>query len=167
MRIAFDYHANQDPAKALKFIQAELGGAVPSVPPVVRLVVGTSSLQSFYTTNFDDVLVAAAAGESVASYPNYDPIAARFIYLHGRAATARSFHDDLVLGATGYKHAYEDLQGSPAKTQIQRLLRIPVVFIGFSMTDEQVMWTLQEMAEAARRRKRLGRRLRFGSDRVA
>ena len=156
MRVDFDYHANRDSAKALNFVQTELGGPAPSVPPVVKLVVGTRSLRFFFTTNLDEVLVAAAKGKPVAAYPGYDPMDSRFIYLHGRAATANSFHDDLVLGETGYSSAYGELHAGPAKTQIQRLRRIPVVFIGFSMTDEQVMWTLGDMAEAARRRRVAG-----------
>ena len=155
MRTDFDYHANRDPAKALNFIKTELGEPVSLVPQVVKLLVGTSTLQSFYTTNFDEVLFAAA-GESVAVYPDYNPMAARFIYLHGRAAIATSFHEDLVLGETGYTRAYGGLHGGPANTQVQRLLPVPVLFVGFSMADTGVMWTLRDIAEAARRRTTLG-----------
>ena len=74
MRTDFEYHANRHPAEALNFIQAELGGPAPLVPQVVKLVIGTGALQSFYTTNLDEVLAEAAAGESIAVYPNYNPM---------------------------------------------------------------------------------------------
>ena len=160
MRTDFDYHAYRDPERALKFIQTELGGPPPFVPPVVKLVVGAPSLRFFFTTNLDEVLAVAAEGKPVTAYPGYDALDARFIYLHGRAAKANSFHDDLVLGERGYRSAYDDVHAGPAKTQIQRLRRIPVVFIGFSMADEQVVWTLEGMAEAARRRRVEGERSR-------
>ena len=152
MRTDFEYHANRHPAKALDFIQSALGGSAPSVPPVVKLVTETSALQSFYTTNFDEVLAEAAEGEAVAVYPDYNPMTARFIYLHGRASTARSIHADLVLGVTGYERAYGPMSVGLARTQVERLLPVPVLFIGFSMRDDDVMWTLRSGAEAVRHR---------------
>ena len=154
MRINFDHHADRDEAKALAFIRNELGASVAFPPPVVKLMLRTHSLRAFYTTNLDEVLFTAVAGEQVAVYPDYKPLDARSFYLHGRASIAKSFHHDLVLGKTGYDLAYRELPGTPAKTQLQRLARYPVVFVGFSMTDEQVMWTLEEMAEAVRRHQR-------------
>ena len=151
MRTDFEYHANRHPAEALNFIQSKLGGPVAEVPRAVKLVVETGAFQSFYTTNLDEVLVKAAAAEPVAVYPEYTPLSARFTYLHGRAATATSFHSDLVLGQAGYDRAYGGMGGGLAKTQVERLLRVPVLFVGFSMTDDDVMWTLRGVAEAARR----------------
>ena len=151
MRNTFDHHADRDGPKALEFIRATFATPVPLVPPVVKLVVGTDSLQLLYTTNFDEVLAAATDSEPAAAYPDYDPGTSRVIYLHGRASTAKSFHSHLVLGEQGYRLAYDTLPGKPARTQVQRLATRPVVFIGFSMSDEDVTGTLEEMAAAARR----------------
>ena len=152
MRIDFEYHANRHPAEALNFIQVELGDSALAVPPVVTMVTETNAFRYFYTTNLDEVLAEAAADKPVAAYPDYLPLDAQVIYLHGRAATATSFDHDLVLGETAYTRAYGTMSSGLARTQVERLLPVPVLFIGFSMDDDDVMWTLRSVAESARRR---------------
>ena len=152
MRNDVDYHVNRDGTKALTFIQSTFGGTVLATPPVVKLAREARSLRLFYTTNFDEVLAAAAARKPVAVYPEYVPVEAQFVYLHGRAATAKSVHGDLVLGETGYQRAYGDATLALARAKLQVLVGYPIVFLGFSMTDPMVMQTLTQMADAVRRR---------------
>ena len=149
-----DYHTNRAPARALAFIKEKLAAPISRIPPVVRLAVATRSLRYFYTTNVDEVLFEAAAGRPVAVYPDYGPLEARFVYLHGRAATANAVHDELVLGTTGYDRAYNESQGSlaPTRSKLRLLARWPVIFIGFSMTDQSVVWQFGEISRAAKYR---------------
>ena len=150
-----DYHTDRHPAGALAFVKETFAAPISRIPPLVQLTVATRSLRYFYTTNFDEVLFEAAEGKPVAVYPNYKPMVARFVYLHGRASTANSVHDELVLGSTGYDRAYNESQGSlaPARSKLRLLARWPVIFIGFSMTDQWVGWQVEEITRAVRYRR--------------
>ena len=151
MRIDIDYHASREPARSLAFVKDTFATPVPDIPSVVRLARATRSLNYFYTTNFDEILFEAAAGESVAAYPDYMPMTARFLYLHGRASTASSI-DELVLGDTGYRRAYDHSHGALAKPRLDTLWSYPVIFIGFSMRDQSVAMSLEQISRAARYR---------------
>ena len=150
--IDIDYHANRDPAKALAFVKDTFGVPISEIPSIVRLTRATRSLRYFYTTNFDEVLYEVAAGEDVATYPNYVPMNARFVYLHGRASTATSIHEELVLGASGYDLAYGQSDGSQTKSKLVQLASYPVIFIGCSMSDQAVARSLEQITRAARYR---------------
>ena len=145
-----DFHTNRDHGKSLDFIKSIFARNAPQVPPLYRVSVTTQSLRYFYTTNIDEMLAQAAYGESVACYPNYSPMDARFVYLHGRASIATSVHDHLVVGARGYQSAYDETSGGLAKSKLRFLSHYPVLFVGFSMTDRQVVSSLSEIAQAAR-----------------
>ena len=151
--IDIDYHANRDPVESLSYVKKEFASPITEIPPVVRAARGARSLRYFFTTNFDDVLYEAAYGESVSVYPEYIPMDARFVYLHGRASTASSIHEDLVLGTTGYSKAYDDLKGGFAKAKLRMLASYTVVFLGFSMTDPSVARSIEEIARAVRYRR--------------
>ena len=153
IRTDIDYHANRDPTRALCFVKRELGQPVHQTPGVVRLALETQALHYFFTTNFDEVLFEAAPHNLVAVYPDYQPMNACFVYLHGRAATAQSIHEDLVFGERGYQKAYDDSAGGLIKSKLRQFSPYPVVFIGFSMTDRGVMRALEEIADAARRQR--------------
>ena len=90
-----DYHTDRDSARALSFVKKTFAVPVSVIPPVVRLTRATRSIRYFYTTNLDEVLFEAADSESVSVYPKFIPMDARFVYLHGRASTANSIHEDL------------------------------------------------------------------------
>ncbi|MCY3881625.1 MAG: SIR2 family protein [Chloroflexi bacterium] len=150
-----DYHTNREPARALDFVKGVFATPVAQIPPLVNLVCRTRSLRYFYTTNLDEVLLQAAQGRSVAVYPDYVPMSARFIYLHGRASTAGSVHNDLVLGTRGYARAYGDL-GGLARAKLQMLASYPVVFVGFSLDDTNVRKTLDDVVQAVRYRQAVG-----------
>ena len=148
-----DYHTDRDPAKALAFVKDTFATPISEIPPVVKLAVVTQSLRYFYTTNIDEVLFEAAVGESVAAYPRYMPMDARFVYLHGRASTANSVREELVIGWTGYYQAYDESQVSLARAKLSGLWPYPVVFIGFSMADRSVARSLEEITRAVRYRR--------------
>ena len=147
-----DYHTNRDSDKALSFVKDTFAVPIPDIPSIVRTVRSTRSLRYFYTTNFDEVLFKSADGEPVAIYPNFMPMHARFVYLHGRASSASSIHGDLVLGETGYKRAYGESDVSQTKSKIALLAPYPVIFIGFSMRDQSVARTIEQISQAARYR---------------
>ena len=136
-------------------IKATFASPIPQIPPVVRFAVATRSLRFFYTTNFDEVLFEAAAGDNVATYPDYVPMDARFVYLHGRASSANSVHGELVLGSSGYDLAYNATVGGWARTQLYVLAPYTVIFIGFSMADRSVARSLEEITRAARYRREI------------
>ena len=148
-----DYHTDRHPAGALALVKETFAAPISRIPPLVQLTVATRSLRYFYTTNFDEVLFEAAEGKPVAVYPNYKPMVARFVYLHGRASTANSVHDELVLGSTGYDRAYDESHGSFARPKLDVLRTYPVVFIGFSMADRSVARSLEEITRAVRYRR--------------
>lgn len=150
MLIDFDYHANREPDKALGFIKNTLAVPISDVPPAVKLARMARLLRYFYTTNLDEVLFKMAAGENVATYPDYMPMDARFVYLHGRASSATSIHDELVLGQTGYERAYGQTDGGIARSKLGLLAYYPVIFIGFSLKDQYVARSLEEITRAAR-----------------
>ena len=150
-----DYHTDRHPARVLAFIKATFASPIPQIPPVVRFAVATRSLRFFYTTNFDEVLFEAAAGDNVATYPDYVPMDARFVYLHGRASSANSVHGELVLGSSGYDLAYNATVGGWARTQLYVLAPYTVIFIGFSMADRSVARSLEEITRAARYRREI------------
>ena len=116
----------------------------------MRIARRTGALRYFYTTNIDELLFQSAYGEQVASYPDYMPMDARFVYLHGRASTAEVIHEHLVLGSRGYESAYNESKGGLTRSKLRHLARYPVLFFGFSMTDLDVIWSLKEIAHAAR-----------------
>ena len=147
-----DYHTDRHPAGALAFVKETFAAPISRIPPLVQLTVATRSLRYFYTTNFDEVLFEAAEGKPVAVYPNYKPMVARFVYLHGRASTANSVHTELVLGSTGYDRAYDESHGSFARPKLDVLRTYPVVFIGFSMADPRVVGSLERIYQAVRKR---------------
>ncbi len=148
-----DYHTDRDPVKALNFVKETFAVRVSQIPPVVRLAIATRSLRYFYTTNLDEVLFEAAAGEKISAYPHYDPKEARFVYLHGRASTACSVHKTLVLGSQGYAMAYNEALGGFARDKLRSSFWPgPVIFIGTSMADQSVAWSLEEITRAARYR---------------
>ena len=149
---AIDYHTDRHPAGALAFVKETFAAPISRIPPLVQLTVATRSLRYFYTTNFDEVLFEAAEGEPVAVYPDYVPMDAHFVYLHGRASTATSVHDELVLGSTGYDRAYDESHGSFARPKLDVLRTYPVVFIGFSMADPWVGGSLERIYQAVRKR---------------
>ena len=152
-----DYHTNRDHTKSLAFIRSTFAKHVDSLTPVVKSAQLAQSLKYYYTTNFDEILFLMSDGEEVASYPDFEPLTARFIYLHGRASTAQSVDEHLVIGRNGYELAYDESFGAPAKTKLQPLANYPVVFIGFSMADRWLAWSLEKIALAARyRQRRLG-----------
>ena len=62
------------------------------------------------------------------------------------------FRDSLVLGSTGYRKAYDESKGGFAKTRLRIIAPYPVIFIGFSMTDEAVEVSIEEIARTARYR---------------
>ena len=148
----FEYHTNQHHGKALAFVERTFGTPIPRIPPLVQLTVATRSFRYFYTTNFDEVLFEAARGKAVAVYPDYMPMDANFVYLHGRASTAKCIHNELVLGSTGYDRAYVESQGNLAGTKFAPLWTYPVVFLGFSMDDRYVAWSLEKVYGAVRKR---------------
>ncbi len=152
MLIDVDYHTNRCPAKALAFVKDTFAVPISHIPPVVRLARATRSFRYFYTTNFDEVLFEVAAGEKVSVYPDYIPMDARFVYLHGRASTAQSIHEELTLGLTGYRKAYDDSVGAFARRKLSILAPYPVIFVGFSMNDQLVTQSLEDIARAARYR---------------
>ena len=145
-----DYHTNRDHDRSLAFVKSTFARTAPQIPPLYRVSLRTRSLRYFYTTNIDEMLSQAAYGEQVASYPDYLPMEARFIYLHGRASIATCIHDHLVIGTRGYQSAYDEASGGLTKSKLRLLARYPVLFIGFSMTDRQVVLSLSEIAQAAR-----------------
>ncbi len=149
---AIDTHSNNDHAKALGFVRDTFARSVERLPALVQLARRTRTFRYFYTTNFDEILFQAAQGQSVAAYPDYRPLTARFVYLHGRASTATAIHEDLVLGGRGYRRAYDQEEGADAKAMLQRLARHPVVFLGFSMDDVIMRRSVEDIARAARRR---------------
>ena len=75
------------------------------------------------TLNFDEHLLSLAARDDspVAVHPDFRPNYARYIYLHGRAYTARSTAD-LVLCESEYAKAY-DRQDGPVVGMLGRPLR--------------------------------------------
>lgn len=148
-----DFIANRDHAALLSYVKEKLGRPITSVPPLLKTALSTRAFRYYYTTNVDECLITAASGKAVSSYPDYMPMDARFVYLHGRASTANSIHDDLVLGSKGYKLAYADSTGVSAKNKLRLLAPYPVVFLGFSMKDVAVVSSLAEMAHAARLRR--------------
>jgi len=148
-----DFIANRDHAALLSYVKRRLGRPIASIPPLLKTALSTRAFRYYYTTNVDECLSAAASGKAVSSYPDYMPMDARFVYLHGRASTANSIHDDLVLGTKGYKLAYDDSIGVSAKNKLRQLAPYPVVFRGFSMKDAAVVSSLAEMAHAARLRR--------------
>ena len=150
-RTDIDYHTNRDEIKSLAFIKDVFGRPVADVPQIVGIAVATPALRYFYTTNIDEILCQAALGKAVAVYPDYKPMTAQFVYLHGRASTAKSVHEHLVLGNEGYRRAYEDAVGVSPIAKLRQLAPYPTIFLGFSMTDTAVMRTLREMAQAAKR----------------
>ena len=158
----FDYHIDRCPTEALSLVKERFATATPQVTRIVRLALDARSLRHFFTTNFDDILFEAASNESVAVYPTYIPRDSRFVYLHGRAATAESVHDHLVLGTHGYQIAYDDSYDGRARSKVRELASYPVIFIGFSMADLAVEKSISEIANAARYRRRL--RLHNGED---
>ena len=145
-----DYHTDRNHAKSLAFIQATLGRPIGVIPPLIRICLRTQSLQYYFTTNMDEILFHAAAGDQVAAYPTYVPMSARFVYLHGRASTADSVHRDLVLGNTGYESAYNVSPPGAAKSKLTQFAHYPVVFMGFSMNDPYVVASLEEIARSVR-----------------
>ena len=147
-----DYHSNRDQAKALTFVKNVFASPVSQRPQVVDLALRTRSFRYFYTTNFDEILFDAAGGKEVSAYPDYKPMGAQFVYLHGRASTAGSVSNDLVLGRTGYDQAYSEEMGALVRGKLQLLAPYPVVFIGFSMDDPYVARSLERISQAARRR---------------
>ena len=151
--IDVDYHTSRDPEKALAFVKDTFGVPISDIPSIVGMTRATRSLRYFYTTNFDEILYEVAAGEDVATYPNYVPMNARFVYLHGRASTATSIHSELVLGASGYDLAYGQSDVSQTKSQLVRLASYPVIFIGCSMSDQFMARSLEQTARAARYRR--------------
>ena len=78
-----DYHTNRDQAKVLTFVKDVFAGPVAQRPPVVDLALRTQPFRYFYTTNFDEILFDAASGKEVSIYPDYRPLTAQFVYLHG------------------------------------------------------------------------------------
>ena len=150
----FDYHTSRDPVKSLAFVKETFAASAFEIPKLVKLALATPPLRYFYTTNFDEILFDAASGEDekVAAYPDYMPMDARFVYLHGRASTANSVHKGLVLGSAGYDRAYDDSMGGFARAKLQMLVPYPVIFIGFSMSDQSVARSLEEITRAARYR---------------
>ena len=152
MLVDIDYHTNRDEAKALAFVKKTFAAPISQMPPVMRLALATRSFHYFYTTNIDEVIFEAALGKSVAVYPDYIPMDSRFVYLHGRASTAHSVHDALVLGSTGYKRAYSESGVGVARNKLGLLSPYPVIFVGFSMNDPSVVRSLEEITRAARQR---------------
>ena len=147
-----DYHTDRESERALGFVKQVFGAPVRSIPPLVTIAGRTRSLRHFYTTNFDDVLFDAAQGRPLSAYPDYVPLTARFVYLHGRASTAAGIHEDLVLGARGYERAYGGQGDGLTKAKLQVLAPYPVVFLGFSMEDPWVRRSVEDIARAASRR---------------
>ena len=147
-----DYHADRNPAKVIAFVKNVFAAPVAQRPPVVDLALRTQSFRYFYTTNFDEILFDAASGKEVSVYPDYKPLTAQFVYLHGRASTACSVPNDLVLGRTGYDRAYSEEMGPLVRGKLQLLAPYPVVFIGFSMDDRYMAWSLEKISQAAKRR---------------
>ena len=151
--IDIDFIADRDHAGLLSYVKTRLGRPVAVIPPLLRTALLTRGFRYYYTTNFDECLFTAASGRIVSSYRDYMPMDAHFVYLHGRASTANSIHDDLVMGSNGYKLAYDDSIGGFARNKLRQLSPYPVVFLGFSMNDTAVVSSLAEMAQAARLRR--------------
>ena len=149
---SIDHYADTNATKALQFVKEIFVKTDVPIPPLVQLALKARCFQYFYTTNLDEILFAAARDNEIAAYPSYIPLTAKFVHLHGRAATAQSFHDDLVLGARGYDLAYNESMGAPAKNKLSQLVPYPVVFMGFSMTDRPFVWSLENIARVANRR---------------
>lgn len=149
-----DYHTSRDHDRSLGFIKSTFARHVDSVTPVVKSAQMAQSLKYYYTTNFDEILSLISDGEEIASYPDFEPLTARFVYLHGRASTAESVDKHLVIGRTGYELAYSDSYGAPVANKLQPLANYPLVFIGLSMADRWMAWSLEKIALAARYRQR-------------
>ena len=126
-----DYHTSRDHTRSLAYIKSTFGNPNPAIPSLMRIARRTRLFRYYYTTNIDELLFQAAYGDPIASYPHYMPMESRFIYLHGRASTAKCIDDHLVIGSKGYDFAYDDIQGGFAKAKLQLIAPYPVLFLGF------------------------------------
>ena len=146
----FEYCINQHPEGALEYIKETFGRTPPFIPGLVKWALEARSLNYFYTTNFDEILHLAALGKSVAVYPNFVPMSAKYVYLHGRASIANSATNDLVIGTRGYQLAYDASIRGSSRSKIRNLSTYPVIFIGFSLDDPAVVQSLYEITNAAK-----------------
>jgi hypothetical protein len=136
----------------LELLKEQFGRGITARQELYSILDEIDGLAWLMTLNFDEHVLSLAArnDSSVAVYPNFRPFTARYIYLHGRAYTARSTAD-LVLCESEYAKAY-DRQDGPVLGMLGRSLR-PLLFVGCSLQDADLARVLREARRLAYTRK--------------
>jgi len=130
-----DFRAALGPASFLAIMKEVFSGPIAEPPVLYRIVDEISGIRSLVTTNYDENLTSLARANSrefdLSTYP--EPRAqSRYVYLHGRASTARQA-SDLVVCEDDYMRAYR--AGGPVGRILDGLFVGSSVFIGSSLED--------------------------------
>jgi hypothetical protein len=127
----------------LETMKQLFAGPVTEPPERHRIIDEISNLRPLITTNYDENLasVAVASGRQfeLCSYPELRPHS-RYVYLHGRAATATEARH-LVVCSDDYMRAYGE--GGFAEIILKAYFMQSVVFIGCSLTDPDLNGVLR------------------------
>ena len=131
----------------LKILKTVFGEEQHECPVLYRVLDETPRIRRLVTTNFDEFLATCAEDNdwdrTLATYPRFRPVDARFVYLHGRASTATTA-DDLVLCENAYSRAYLHPY-APAALQLSRNLTGDMLFIGCSLDDPDLRRILKDL----------------------
>ncbi len=145
-----------NPRTALKQFGQLQDNLVGDFLPIVRNLLNPPGLQlpqsynvlsdipfdRFATTNFDELLHILAVGvrgdqeHSIFEYPSPGLLNKNYFYLHGRLKSAKT-PNDLVLSEVAYARAY--MNDSELSRLLKLLLDEPVLFVGFSLTDYDLL----------------------------
>lgn len=132
-------------------IRDQFGPLTPQNLDTYRLIDELQGISRVISTNIDEYLAALSEQSPIASGPNVGPAVypefrdrnARYVYLHGRASTARA-PSDLVLDQRSYDEAYLP-RNSRVKSLLVWELSGPALFIGCSMRDPDLVIVLREL----------------------
>ena len=132
----------------LGVLRQTYGGPVASCPDSYHILCQIAGFDHLITTNIDEYLATAAASHdrdpAIAIYPELEPLRARYVYLHGRAETAKEPRE-LVLCESEYASAYEPTNGRVTIRLKAHLQVGDMVFIGCSMKDYDAMAILRSL----------------------
>ena len=136
----------------LKVLKDVFAGPIAEPPELYRIVDQISGIHPLVTTNYDENLASVARVNSrefeLTAYPE-PRVQSRYIYLHGRAATAGEARH-LVVCNEDYDHAYG--YAGAVQLILTALLNNSVVFIGSSLSDPD----LDAVLNATNRYRRIG-----------